>query len=420
MQEEIHAAQCDMIAAELGGSGAKYKVIREVKITKSFKRFGKKVEGLGLLKVGDEITAIEQGFTNKGTARLQFDFKESVPDLEAEGELQPDDPEYKPMGVWCSYHDGGVTGPRNFALVTGIMKPARTGKLFVGVLRHDKMLVVTVYRAKGLKDVDMIGSNDNYVKIFVNGGDDAGEEQRTTVLDNTGANPMWGEQDNSRTGCLGETFEFENIDMIESIAFQCWDEDEGMGDANDDLIGQCSLPLAEVIDFEREAGGHSWTWSGWRTVRESSGELPADIPDLDAAEKVDRGEMPPDIPYHVAAAAAAADRTKQTAEMTKLAAVKSKEKGMAMKEARANRKAVPGAEEGQEETENPLAARSTFEMEDGTPAGGCEMDGIPAAANNPEAGMNGAEADMNGAQAELNGVEAHMNGAEEDADIEEV
>jgi hypothetical protein len=216
------------------------------------------------------------------------------------------------------------------------------------------------------------------------------------------------------------------------VSFQCWDDDEGRGDANDDLIGQCSLPLAEVIDFEREAGGMTWKWEGWRTVRESSGELPADIPDLDAEDHVDRGEMPPDIPYHVAAATAAAERTKQTAEMTKLAAVKSKEKGMAMKDKRAanlaeKKKDASEAMDG-ETMDNPLAAPpATFEMEDGSEgpaviesgasATGGEMDGIPDA--DPEAGMNGAEAGMNGAEA------AGMNGADDadldgEADIEEV
>jgi hypothetical protein len=37
MQEEIHAAQLDMIAAELGGPGAKYKCLRDVDITKKLR-----------------------------------------------------------------------------------------------------------------------------------------------------------------------------------------------------------------------------------------------------------------------------------------------------------------------------------------------------------------------------------------------
>jgi hypothetical protein len=338
MQEEIHAAQLDMISAELGGPGAKYKCLSDVNITKRLKGLKKAKNTVGLLRQGDEITALDQGFTAKGTARIQFDLLQTLPDLQSGGgENQHDLALSEPQPVWVSYHEGGVTGLRYLSLITGEKKPPMTGKLFVGLVRHDKTLVVTVYRAKALKDMDFLGANDNYVKVFVNG-----EERRTTTLENTGAAPMWGAQSTGRPGCDGEAFEFENVDQLSSVQFQCYDEDEG-GDKADDLIGQCTLPLGEIIDAEREASGQAWTWSGWRTVRESNGDI-VPVFEVDAADLVKRGDMPPDIPYHVAVATDLADKSKAGAALTKAAVAK------------VNEKRKPHADKRQElETYNPLA-----------------------------------------------------------------
>ena len=172
------------------------------------------------------------------------------------------------------------------------------------------------------------------------------------------------------------------MDKISSVQFQCFDFDEG-GDETDDMIGQCSLPLGEVIDAERETAGEVWRWSGWRTVRESSGELAAE---LEVAEKdlVERGDMPPDIPYHVAMASDLADKSKAGLEVTKLAASKSKERGKAAvakaKGKNQNRKMTDTTTMMDESadgpaTQNPLAVGAaaasggglSFEVEGGSP-----------------------------------------------------
>ena len=162
---------------------------------------------------------------------------------------------------WIRFNEAGVTGARNLVLIAAPKMAPKTGKLFIGLVRREQTLVVTVYRAKGLKNMDFLGKNDNYVKVFVNG-----EEKRTSTLDNTGAAPMWGAAatTDGPEGCTGETLEFDNVQTIMSVQMQCWDWDEG-GDEKDDLIGQCSLPLADVIDAEREMSGLSWEWAGWRT-----------------------------------------------------------------------------------------------------------------------------------------------------------
>jgi hypothetical protein len=403
MQEEIHAAQLDMIAAELGGPGAKYKCLRDVNITKKLKGFKKEKQIIGVLKVGEEITALDQGFTMKGTARIQFDLTQTLPDVPEEGEQLEEgaDPALMtPQPVWVSYHEGGVTGARNLILVTGEKKPPMTGKLYVGLLRHDKTLAVTVYRAKGLKDMDLLGKNDNYVKVFVNG-----EEKRTTILENTGAAPMWGAQLKGKPGCEGECFEYEGVDKISSVQFQCFDFDEG-GDETDDMIGQCSLPLGEVVDAERETGGEVWRWSGWRTVRESSGELAAEL-EVTEEDLVERGDMPPDIPYHVVMASDLADKSKAGLEVTKLAANKSKEKGKAAvakaKEKNQNRKVkdvdMDEMEDGPE-TQNPLASGAAAAAAGGGLTFEVEGDSPPAAAAADAVGdLQDVEDNMNGAGA---------------------
>lgn len=362
MQEEINAAQLDMIAAELGGVGAKYKCLNEVNITKKLKGFGKQKNIIGTLREGQEITALDQGFTAKGTARIKFDLLQTLP--VSDGDEGGQDPAMtEPQPVWVSYHVGGMAGMRYLALITGEKKPPMTGKLFIGLMRHNKTLLVTVYRAKALRDMDFLGGNDNYVKIFVNG-----EEKRTTTLYNTGATPMWGAQSNGHPGCEGETLEFENIDEIVSVRFQCFDEDDG-GDETDDLIGQCNLPIGEIVDPERETSGEIWKWSGWRTVRESNGDVAQEL-DVDEKDVITRGDMPPDIPYHMAIAQNLAEKSKTGLALTKAAATKSKAAVANAKNSGKDSEDMDGIEEHQ--TNNPLARvgvarpKLTFEMEDGT------------------------------------------------------
>ena len=341
MQEEIHAAQLDMISAELGGPGAKYKCLSDVNITKRLKGFKKAKNIVGVLRQGEEIIALDQGFTAKGTARIQFDLLQTLPDLQSGGGENQHDPALsEPQPVWVSYHEGGVTGLRYLSLIAGEKKPPMTGKLFVGLVRHDKTLVVIVYRAKALKDMDFLGRNDNYVKVFVNG-----EERRTTTLENTGAAPMWGAPSTGRPGCDGEAFEFEKVDQLSSIQFQCYDEDEG--DTPDDLIGTCTLSLGEIIDAEREASGQARKWSGWRTVRESNVEI-APVLEVDVADSVKRGDMPPDSPYHVAIATDLANKSKAGAALTKAVVTNAGAKAKEQRKAHADKR--------QEiETHNPLA-----------------------------------------------------------------
>ena len=83
------------------------------------------------------------------------------------------------------------------------------------------------WEGKNLKKMDLIGKNDPYVLITVNG-----ETRQSSTCDGGGSKPVWG-VDNA-----GETLRFE-VETALSVEVACLDEDEG---SSDDIqrLGVCS------------------------------------------------------------------------------------------------------------------------------------------------------------------------------------
>merc|ERR1719453_2559531 len=98
MQVEFYAAQIDMLAAELGGIGAKYRCINEVKVLarRPVQHYSKKQSSrpepivLGVITVGEVIEALDQVITKRGVAKLKIDRGWGTAG-----------------GVWCKYNHVG-------------------------------------------------------------------------------------------------------------------------------------------------------------------------------------------------------------------------------------------------------------------------------------------------------------------------
>ena len=165
------------------------------------------------------------------------------------------------------------------------------GKIQIKVQRKDDDLLATVMRGKGLKNMEVLGKNDVYAIVTVNG-----EEQRTVTLESAGTAPIWTEEmewstpDDSAAPVWsadgeGQALTFAASRPLKNIAVRCFDEDAG-GVDTDDLIGECTLPLDDVVDRQLEAEQRDWQWprdgsagNGWRMIREADGEAVQALPD---------------------------------------------------------------------------------------------------------------------------------------------
>jgi hypothetical protein len=257
MSAEIHAAQIDMIRAELGEAGAKYRCLVRVPIYPKM-HHSKESKALGWIEPATDVTGIDTGFTKKGVCRLKIKVDEN-----------------DAFEGWVNYSgEGGLTAERNFMLISAMKKGAKAGKINFTVRRANQQVAVTLFRAKGLRNMDFLGKNDVYSVVSVNG-----RSQRSETMDDVGANPVWGEHDafGKEVQNVGLTFVWDDIEAVESIAIQVYDEDEG--DTPDDLIGEIKLPMDEIVDPEREEKGQPWkVGPEWRVVRESTGEIPKPLP----------------------------------------------------------------------------------------------------------------------------------------------
>jgi hypothetical protein len=224
MKDSINSVQLDLLASELGGIGGKYVCKQTVEVTGklNFRKRNKKVTAM--VKEGDTIVAIKQGFNKRGDARL----------LTATG--------------WVSFSSGGLLGQRNFDLLEA-PKAEKTGSLHFKIERYGTRLIATVIHARGLANKDFLGKNDVYTVVEVNG-----VRKQTATLDNAGANAAWGGE--------GEAIEFKvGVGALDAIVLECWDEDETN---EDDLIGVCVFPVAAF-----DAAGDTWgPWEGSRVLRE--------------------------------------------------------------------------------------------------------------------------------------------------------
>jgi hypothetical protein len=236
MRDELSKAQIDLLTSELGGAGATYVCKTDVEITSKlhYRKHNKKVTGQ--VKEGEKIVAIKQAFNSKGDARLRIE------------------------GGWVSFSSGGLLGDRHFATIDSSM-PEKTGKLRFRIERSGPRLIVTILRARGLQDKDLVGKNDVYVVVYVNG-----ERKQTSTLQNAGANATW-------NGEHGEVLDFGIDGSLDAVELECWDADDAGSHkytdahdvaAEDDLIGVCVFPVKAFED-----AGDTWgPWEGSRILRQ--------------------------------------------------------------------------------------------------------------------------------------------------------
>jgi hypothetical protein len=260
MRDEISKAQIDLLTSELGGAGATYLCVKNVEITAKLRYNNRSKNLKGQVKEGDEIVAIQQAFDSKNDARLWIE------------------------GGWVSFSSGGLLGTRYFVLLESA-KPEKTGKLRFKIERRGARLIATIMSARGLQNKDLLGKNDVYVVVYVDG-----ERKQTTTLDNAGANASW-------NGKHGEALEFDIDGSVDTVELECWDADEN---DDDDLIGVCEFPVKEF-----EAAGDTWgPWEGARILHRRRAGLATEsetvnpIADVgsatlafEVADEVAKGEM---------------------------------------------------------------------------------------------------------------------------------
>ena len=96
-------------------------------------------------------------------------------------------------------------------------------------------LEVTVIAGKDLIAADDNGKSDPYLRLHI--GDEVDKGQQTHVIKKT-LNPMW-----NQTFC----FELNTSNMnSDSLVLECFDYDLALGNAADDSLGTCSIPLASL------------------------------------------------------------------------------------------------------------------------------------------------------------------------------
>jgi hypothetical protein len=96
-------------------------------------------------------------------------------------------------------------------------------------------VTVSVMACRNLPKADLFGKTDPYIKVWVAGG----PAQTTSVIDNGGADPSWGEN--------GHKMEFfATVEGFPWIKVKAYDEDIGPAAIADDLLGKCDIDMGRL------------------------------------------------------------------------------------------------------------------------------------------------------------------------------
>jgi hypothetical protein len=100
--------------------------------------------------------------------------------------------------------------------------------------QRQRGVLVSVMACRNLPKADTFGENDTYVKVRV-----AGDEQKTTVINNGGPDPTWGEN--------GHRLDFfPTVEGFPVIKVKVYDEDFGPEALTDDLLGKCDIDMGRL------------------------------------------------------------------------------------------------------------------------------------------------------------------------------
>lgn len=141
----------------------------------------------------------------------------------------------------------------------------KSGMLSIQIEKSEEGISIVVERAKYLKDCDTLGDNDVYVVVSIGIAEETMQHQRTSVVKNGGADPVWNNGDGERLTFLDVPDEFEDIH------FYCYDEDMG-GEMNHDLIGTHFMGHIAVERVKERFKEHPQIFSGDIQLRENKEE----------------------------------------------------------------------------------------------------------------------------------------------------
>ena len=148
--------------------------------------------------------------------------------------------------------------------LTDQAKGAHTGKVHVQLLWRrapaidpaGRRLRVTVLECRNLRKMDLVGDNDVYVAIHVDG-----EVLKTPVIDGGGAAPRW-------NGGSGQELVFTpRLGDPQSMLVQCFDQDKSA----DELIGAHACSLAHRLYRE------DWRSADWYALHDANGENSGEV-----------------------------------------------------------------------------------------------------------------------------------------------
>ena len=182
-------------------------------------------------------------------------------------------------------------GPQGALKTDGLDE--KSGLLSVKIEKKGEEFNFYIQRARYLKDCDAMGKNDVYVVVSVGiedlkAGIDNMQHQRTSVLKDAGADPVW-------NGGNGEKLTFLDVPTDYSdIYFRVYDEDMG-GEMNHDLIGIHKINVTKVAKL-RGDGMSDYVWEAdvqLRTNKAEEANLPPATSDrYRSAEELDESGNP--------------------------------------------------------------------------------------------------------------------------------
>eukprot|EP01043_Picozoa_sp_COSAG02_P028481 COSAG02_NODE_1727_length_11182_cov_40.189209_9_plen_1135_part_00 len=183
------------------------------------------------------------------------------------GAAPADSPRHSPRDGASTTTPGGSSSK-----VDAWVSPSRNALRVLEAAR--RRLAVTALECRDLPKADLIGQNDVYLELSVDGA----EAVHTSIVEDGGATPVWGggggetvflvpSSVNARDSAISVTVQSANLNLPQALQVDVMDKDI----KGSDLIGRHTVDLVQMAD---EAGGsfaEDWCSEGWYDLKDHKG-----------------------------------------------------------------------------------------------------------------------------------------------------